>query len=72
VENTQGILRVNYKILHLKFSEKPLFSIDPPISAHALLSGSFGSIIELSVKYSKEGTETLYLLKIGNKVVEVE
>jgi hypothetical protein len=59
VENTQGILRVNYKILHL-------------ISAHALLSGSFGSIIELSVKYSKEGTEILYLLKIGNKVVEVE
>jgi hypothetical protein len=28
-------------------------------------------ILELSVKYSKESTKTLYLLKIGNKVVEV-
>jgi hypothetical protein len=29
-------------------------------------------IIELSVKYSKESTKTLCLLKIKNKVVEVE
>jgi hypothetical protein len=27
--------------------------------------------LKLSVKYSKESTETLYLLRIGNKVVEV-
>jgi hypothetical protein len=27
--------------------------------------------IELSVKYSKESTKALCLLKIGNKVVEV-
>jgi hypothetical protein len=37
-------IQVNYKILRLKFSEKLLFSINPPISAHALLSGSFGSV----------------------------
>jgi hypothetical protein len=36
--------QVKYKILWLKFSEKLLFSINPPISAHALLTGSFGSI----------------------------
>jgi hypothetical protein len=29
-------------------------------------------IIELSVKYSKESTKTLCMLKIGTKVVEVE
>jgi hypothetical protein len=28
-------------------------------------------IVELSVKYSKESTKTLYLLKTRNKVVEV-
>jgi hypothetical protein len=27
--------------------------------------------IELSVKYSKESTKTLFLFKTGNKVVEV-
>jgi hypothetical protein len=27
--------------------------------------------IELSIKYSKESTKTLFLLKIENKVVEV-
>jgi hypothetical protein len=37
-------IQVNYKILWLKFSKKLLFSIIPPISAHALLSGSFGSV----------------------------
>jgi hypothetical protein len=34
----------NYKILKLKFSQKLLFSINPPISAHALLSSNFGSV----------------------------
>jgi hypothetical protein len=37
-------IQVNYKILLLKFSEKLLFSNNPPISAHALLSGSFRSL----------------------------
>jgi hypothetical protein len=37
-------IQVNYKILQLIFLEKLLFSINPPISVHALLSGSFGSI----------------------------
>jgi hypothetical protein len=37
-------IQVNYKILQLKFSEMLLFSINPPISAHALLFGSFGSV----------------------------
>jgi hypothetical protein len=37
-------IQVNYKILQLKYSEKLWFSINPPISAHALLSSSFGSI----------------------------
>jgi hypothetical protein len=37
-------IQVNYKILQLKFSEKLSFSINPLISALALLSGSFGSI----------------------------
>jgi hypothetical protein len=37
-------MQVNYKILWLKFSKKLLFSINPPISAHALLSSSFGSV----------------------------
>jgi hypothetical protein len=36
--------QVKYEILWLNFSEKQLFSINPPISAHALLSGSFGSV----------------------------
>jgi hypothetical protein len=31
-----------------------------------------GEISELSVKSSKESTETVSLLKTGNKVVEVE
>jgi hypothetical protein len=43
MKNTLRTLGVNYKILQLKFSEKLLFSINPPISAHPLLSGSFGS-----------------------------
>jgi hypothetical protein len=30
-----------------------------------------GNIIELFVKYSKESTKTLCLLKTGNKVIEV-
>ena len=30
-----------------------------------------GNIVELFVKYLKESTKTLSLLKIGNKVVEV-
>jgi hypothetical protein len=37
-------IQVKYKILWLKFSEKLLFSINPSILAHALLSGSFGSV----------------------------
>jgi hypothetical protein len=37
-------MQVNYKILQLKFSENLLFSINPPISVHALLFGSFGSV----------------------------
>jgi hypothetical protein len=37
-------IQVNYKILQLKFSENLLFSINPPISVHALLFGSFGSV----------------------------
>jgi hypothetical protein len=35
-------------------------------------STSFWSQRILGVKYSKESTKTLYLLKIGNKVVEVD
>jgi hypothetical protein len=37
----------------------------------SLVKGSFHVLIELSVKSSKESTETVSLLKRGNKVVEV-
>jgi hypothetical protein len=37
-------IQVNYKNLQLTFLEKLLSSINPPISAHALLFGSFGSV----------------------------
>jgi hypothetical protein len=43
-------IQVNYKILQLNFSKKLLFSINPQISAHALLFGSFGSVTSKNIR----------------------
>ena len=36
-------IQVKYKILQLKIPKKLLFSINPPISAHAFIFSTFGS-----------------------------